>query len=194
MTDINSRISALSTEAAAAGDLAQVRICEAALAGDATALTECERVLADAAAQCHICGCGDGERYWSCCANPADGSSGTGCDHEGGSPTCGPCGAAEGWWDDDDAAEAAEAAEERREAAEAVEWGDVEDYYPDDEAEERREDWDSDGRAWAEAIREALDATTLAAQREALADAAQIEREWGDCPATDRVARILGVD
>jgi len=54
----------------------------------------------DSPPHCHLCGA-EGELYWSCCAGPEDGSSGSGvCDHEeeGGSPTCGPCGAAEGWW------------------------------------------------------------------------------------------------
>lgn len=45
------RIRALSTDAAEAGDLDQVRVCELALRGDRGALVECERVLAYAAAQ-----------------------------------------------------------------------------------------------------------------------------------------------
>jgi hypothetical protein len=45
----NTQIEALSTEAANAGDLAQVALCTAALAGDADARAECERVIAAAA-------------------------------------------------------------------------------------------------------------------------------------------------
>ncbi len=46
---------------------------------------------------CEICEERHGE-YYSCCGDPTDGSSGTGCDHEDGHPTCDECGAAEGWW------------------------------------------------------------------------------------------------
>lgn len=45
------QIEALSTEAAAHGDLAQVAICDRALAGDESAMAECERVIRDAQAQ-----------------------------------------------------------------------------------------------------------------------------------------------
>jgi hypothetical protein len=47
----NDDIAALSTEAAAAGDEAQVALCTAALIGDTDARRECARVIADAAAQ-----------------------------------------------------------------------------------------------------------------------------------------------
>ena len=40
----------LRTEAAGAGDLAQVALCDAALAGDDAAMARCARVIADAAA------------------------------------------------------------------------------------------------------------------------------------------------
>lgn len=50
--DLDTRIEALSTEAASAGDMAQVAICDRALAGDAEAVAECARVIADATAQC----------------------------------------------------------------------------------------------------------------------------------------------
>lgn len=43
-------IETLRTEAATAGDLDQVAICDRALAGDAEALRECERVIRAAAA------------------------------------------------------------------------------------------------------------------------------------------------
>lgn len=45
------QIRKLSNEAAEAGDLEQVAICDRALAGDAEAIAECARVIADAAAQ-----------------------------------------------------------------------------------------------------------------------------------------------
>lgn len=44
-------IESLSTEAASAGDLDQVAICEQALAGDEDAIAECARVIAAARAQ-----------------------------------------------------------------------------------------------------------------------------------------------
>lgn len=44
-------IETLRSEAAAAGDMAQVEVCDAALRGDTDAIAECERVIADAAAQ-----------------------------------------------------------------------------------------------------------------------------------------------
>lgn len=50
-TITDDQIAALSTEAAQAGDLAQVDICQAALEGDETARAKCARVIADAAAQ-----------------------------------------------------------------------------------------------------------------------------------------------
>lgn len=45
------QIAALSTEAAAAGDLAMVAVCARALAGDDTARTEVVRIIRDAEAQ-----------------------------------------------------------------------------------------------------------------------------------------------
>lgn len=59
--------------------------------------------------ECGECGEATSPLYYSCCGDPVDGSAGTGCDHDGGTPTCGPCGAANGWWDDDEAADQAEA-------------------------------------------------------------------------------------
>lgn len=44
------QIETLRTEAAAAGDGAQVSLCDAAMAGDDSARLECARVIADAAA------------------------------------------------------------------------------------------------------------------------------------------------
>ncbi len=47
MTEItDTQITTLSTEAAQAGDLAQVAICERAMAGDDDARAECARVIA----------------------------------------------------------------------------------------------------------------------------------------------------
>lgn len=51
LSSTRDRFAALRTEAAAAGDLAQVDLCNAALAGDAGALAECMRVLTAAEAQ-----------------------------------------------------------------------------------------------------------------------------------------------
>lgn len=48
------QIEALSTEAASAGDLEQVAICERALAGDDAARAECALVIGDAAAQAEV--------------------------------------------------------------------------------------------------------------------------------------------
>lgn len=45
MTVTVEQIESLRTEAAAAGDLEQVAICDRALAGDADAIAECERVI-----------------------------------------------------------------------------------------------------------------------------------------------------
>lgn len=45
------QIEALSAEAAAAGDLAQVALCNRALDGDESARAACARVIADALAQ-----------------------------------------------------------------------------------------------------------------------------------------------
>lgn len=45
------QISCLLAEAARAGDLEQVAICEKALDGDADAMAECRRVIQDARAQ-----------------------------------------------------------------------------------------------------------------------------------------------
>ena len=55
-TDINDdvddeSIAALMTEAGAAGDLAQVRLCKRALAGDQRARAACVEVILDARAQ-----------------------------------------------------------------------------------------------------------------------------------------------
>ena len=47
-------IQALSDEAAAAGDEAQVALCAAALDGDTDARRECARVIAEAAAQADV--------------------------------------------------------------------------------------------------------------------------------------------
>lgn len=47
----DSQISALRDEAAAAGDLEQVAICDRALEGDDSARRECVRVIRDAEAQ-----------------------------------------------------------------------------------------------------------------------------------------------
>ncbi len=44
-------IARLRTEAVAAGDMEQVRICDEALGGDAEAILDCARVIADAKAQ-----------------------------------------------------------------------------------------------------------------------------------------------
>lgn len=50
MTIDDTTIETLRTEAAEAGDLAQVAICERALAGNESARLECERVIRDARA------------------------------------------------------------------------------------------------------------------------------------------------
>lgn len=50
-TITDEQIHALSTEAAEAGDIAQVAICDRALSGDETARAECSRVIAAAEAQ-----------------------------------------------------------------------------------------------------------------------------------------------
>lgn len=47
----NSQIRKLSNEAAEAGDLEQVAICERALSGDAEARAECAKVIGNAQAQ-----------------------------------------------------------------------------------------------------------------------------------------------
>lgn len=52
----------------------------------------------DDGTRCTTCGEHDGQ-YYSCCGNPTDGSSGTGCDHEDGEPTCQQCGVEAGYWD-----------------------------------------------------------------------------------------------
>jgi hypothetical protein len=49
-TITDTQIHALRTEAAAAGDLDQVTICDRALEGDIAARIECARVIADAVA------------------------------------------------------------------------------------------------------------------------------------------------
>ncbi|HET9554378.1 MAG TPA: hypothetical protein VFP50_15555 [Anaeromyxobacteraceae bacterium] len=49
-TATDEQIQALRAEAGAAGDLAQVELCDRALAGDASARVRCARVIADAAA------------------------------------------------------------------------------------------------------------------------------------------------
>ena len=53
-----------------------------------------------AAGRCRECGKAKRPLYYSCCGDPVDGSSGTGCRHTDGHPTCGPCGARQGWWPD----------------------------------------------------------------------------------------------
>jgi len=45
------QVRALRTEAAEAGDLEQVAVCDRALEGDSDAILECSRVIADALAQ-----------------------------------------------------------------------------------------------------------------------------------------------
>ncbi len=35
--------------------------------------------------------CGGAAKYWSCCGDPVDGSSGTGCQHEDGERLCASC-------------------------------------------------------------------------------------------------------
>jgi len=50
----NSQIRKLSNEAAEAGDLEQVAICERALSGDAEARTECARVIEYARGEAEI--------------------------------------------------------------------------------------------------------------------------------------------
>lgn len=35
--------------------------------------------------------CDNPAEYWTCCGNPADGSSGTTCDHDGGERVCETC-------------------------------------------------------------------------------------------------------
>lgn len=50
MSITNSQIEALRNEAATAGDLVMVAICDRALAGDEAAIAECERVISDAQA------------------------------------------------------------------------------------------------------------------------------------------------
>lgn len=48
MSTTTVQIEALRNEAATAGDLEQVAICDRALAGDEAAIAECERVITDA--------------------------------------------------------------------------------------------------------------------------------------------------
>lgn len=45
---LEKQVRALREEAKAAGDVAQVEICDRALLGDVEALAECERVIAEA--------------------------------------------------------------------------------------------------------------------------------------------------
>lgn len=44
--------------------------------------------------------CGGEATLWTCCGDPVDGSSGTGCLHDDGDPSCEGCGADRGFWDD----------------------------------------------------------------------------------------------
>lgn len=50
MNPTTAQLTALRSEAAMAGDLAQIRLCDRALRGSVRALRECRRVLAAAAA------------------------------------------------------------------------------------------------------------------------------------------------
>ena len=73
-------------------------------------------------------------------------------------------------------------------------WGSVEDYYPDeDEADDRRDQWNEDRKSWIQEIKAALKATTRAQAREALESASSVENEWGDNPQTVEIANLLGI-
>lgn len=71
-------------------------------------------------------------------------------------------------------------------------WGKIEDYYPDYECTEtRRAEWEASKLRWREQIELALNAASRGARNEAIAQASHIEREWGDDPATRKIAYAL---
>lgn len=82
-----------------------------------------------------------------------------------------------------------------RNAARAVEWGEIESYYHDDaEIERKRADWADSGESWESERDEAAAAPDRETAIGHLSTMRQIEQEWGDCPATLRVAAALGID
>ena len=74
-----------------------------------------------------------------------------------------------------------------------VEWGSVEQYYPEADCRPLRGDWDRCGLDWAVAIDRALNAETREKALDALDEASRIERSWGDDPSTQKVRNILGL-
>jgi hypothetical protein len=82
------------------------------------------------------------------------------------------------------------------EAARLVDFGNVEDYFEDDEAERHRRDWESSRDDW-EMYQDAAiyerEAGRFVLCLRALRRARDIEDEWGDWPATRRLAQALGI-
>jgi len=75
-----------------------------------------------------------------------------------------------------------------------VEFGDIEDYYPEHEiTPAKRRDWKASADSWEGEIEDALNASTYAEALTNLQNASRIERAWGDDPSTREAARILGV-
>lgn len=86
---------------------------------------------------------------------------------------------------------------EPRTYAIAPDFGDIEDFFPENEiTPERSAAWDRSRDTWEEAIERALDAADerdLDGCRDALADARRAEEEWGDWPETRRIRDALAL-
>lgn len=82
----------------------------------------------------------------------------------------------------------------KMETARAVEWGDIEDFYPFQEAARKRSAWSQDSETWEDLRDRAVAAFEAGAYKKALRlldDAAQVESAWGASPSTDAVRRAL---
>lgn len=77
-------------------------------------------------------------------------------------------------------------------AIEALDFGEVEDYYHDErEIRAKREAWNDSKEEWKDAREALLDATKRAEVEEALVRMSDAEAEWGDDPTTTDARRIL---
>lgn len=80
-------------------------------------------------------------------------------------------------------------------AASKVQFGAIDDYYPESEiTDAKRDAWTDSAEAWRVAVRDAIRATSIDEAIEALALASRIEREWGDDPSTREVRRAFGLE
>ncbi len=82
-------------------------------------------------------------------------------------------------------------------SAKSVEFGDIEDYFVDeDEIARKRDAWDSSTAAWDTAIADAISAAmacNVEGCRGYLAEADAVEQPWGATPSTDRVRAAIGL-